>query len=181
MTAAPIGPTKRRHPSTVIVGGAFAFSTLLGTLGLSAATPVAMAAPNNANTFVLNLECSNGQEHAVTVLEPAPDRAAVHVVDSRSVLVPTVFQWHVVVTDAHGNILDESTPPPELVHGRSGEQLKTIECTFSQTAHHDSPEGGYTVRVEGTVQALDPGSKAGGVGWPPARAPERMRASPIGR
>jgi len=158
MTAAPIGSTKRRRPLTVIVGGAFAFSTLLGTLGLS----VALAAPNNANTFVLNLECSNGQEYAVTVLEPAPDRAAVHVVDSRSVLIPSVFQWHVVVTDAHGNILDESTPPPELVHGRSGEQFKTIECTFSQTAHHDSPDGGYTVRVDGTVQAFDPGNKAGG-------------------
>lgn len=78
-------------------------------------------------------------------------------------LVPTVFQWHIVVTDAHGNILDESTPPPELVHGRSGGQLKPIECTFSQTAHHDSPDGGYTVRMDGTVQAFVPGSKAGGV------------------
>ena len=160
MTTAGIGSPKRRRPA-VLVGGALTLAALLTAPGLSAATgPAASAAPDNANTLVLNLDCSNGRHYAITVVEPAPDQAAVHVMDGRAVLIPTVFQWHIVVTDNNGNVLDETEPPPQLVHGRSAEQHATMTCTFAQIAHHDSPDGGYTVRVEGTVQAFDPGSRA---------------------
>jgi hypothetical protein len=160
MTTAGNGFTQHRRPAA-LVGGALALAALLSAPGVSAATgPAASAAPNNANTLVLDLECSNDRHYVITVVEPAPDRAAVLVMDSRAVLTPTVFQWHIVVTDDNGNILDETTPPPQLVHGRSAEHHATMTCTFAQTAHHDSPDGGYTVRVEGTVQAFDPGSRA---------------------
>ncbi len=145
MTTTSIGSTARRLPSAVLVVGAFALSTLLSI------TP-ALGAPDNANTLVLDLGCTDGQHYSITVLEPTPDQAAAHVVNGTSVLIPTVFQWHIVITDTDGNVLDESNPPPELVHGHSAAQLDTIECTFTQTAHHEA----YTVQVDGTVQAYLP-------------------------
>jgi hypothetical protein len=129
-----------------------AAATALG-LGLLAA-PAALADPANANTFALELSCSNGEHPTVTVLETAPEQPAVHVVNSTSVLIPTTFQWHVLVTDSAGTILEETTSPPEQVHGRSGEQLDTIQCTFAQFAHHDWPDvGPVTIEVDGTVDA----------------------------
>ena len=120
--------------------------------------PVATAAPANANTFELDLDCADGSHPTITVLTPTPDQAAVHVVGSTSVVVPTRFQWHIVVTaDADGAVLDESSPPPEPVHGRSGERLDTVECTFTQFAHHDWTDvGPVTIEVDGTVDARFP-------------------------
>jgi hypothetical protein len=61
------------------------------------------------------------------------------------------------VTDAEGNVLDETTSPPQSVHGRSGDQLATLECTFTQFAYHDWPDvGQVTIEVDGTVWAYAP-------------------------
>ena len=91
------------------------------------------------------------------MLTPTPDQAAVHVVGGTSVVIPTRFQWHIVVTDADGTVLDEASPAPELVHGRSVERLDTVECTFTQFAHHDWPDvGPVTIEVDGTVDAMFP-------------------------
>lgn len=69
-------------------------------------------------------------------------------------LVPTAFQWHVVVTDAEGRMLDETTSPREAVHGRSVDRLYTVECRFTQVAHHDYPDTGpVTITIDGTVWA----------------------------
>ena len=79
---------------------------------------------------------------------------AVRMVDDTSVLVPTAFQWHTVMTDDEGTVLDESMTPMYAVHGRSVTRLDTIDCTFSQVAYHELPDGGVlTIRVEGTVKA----------------------------
>lgn len=127
---------------------------LMAAAGVSAP---ALAAPHNTNTFPLELACSAGQRYTVTVLEPTPETAAVHMVGSTSVLIPTLFQWHVLVTDATGTVLEESSPPPQLVHGRSAERLDTMECTFTQVAHHDWPDvGAVTIQVDGTVHAYRP-------------------------
>jgi hypothetical protein len=130
--------------------------TAAAAVGLALlAAPAAQADPQNANTFEIQLSCANGQHPTVTLLETTPDQAAVHVVGSTAVLVPTTFQWHVQVTDSDGNILDDTTSPPEQVHGRSGERLHTVECTFTQLAHHDWPDvGPVTIEVDGTVQAF---------------------------
>jgi hypothetical protein len=127
------------------------------TLGLATTGPAAFAGPANAPSFTLELACADGQHYTVTVLEPTPDTAAVHVVDGTSVIVPTSFRWHVLVTDAAGDVLDESGPTPEPVHGTSGERLDTVECTFTQWAHHDWPDvGPVTIEVDGTVEAFLP-------------------------
>lgn len=126
--------------------------------GLGLAVSPAAADPNNANSFPLDLTCSNGQEYAVTVMATTGDQPAVHVVDSTSVLVPTNFRFHLRITaDADGTVLDESDTPPETVHGRSGDRLDTFECTFAQFAHHVWPDvGAVTIEVDGTVQGYLP-------------------------
>lgn len=76
---------------------------------------------------------------------------------STSVLIPSAFQWHLVVTDAEGNVLDETTSPLEMVHGRSVDRLETLEFTFTQFAHHDFPDvGPVTIQLSGTVWAHKP-------------------------
>jgi hypothetical protein len=133
------------------------FLTLAATLAASLGAPGALAAPNNANTITLDLACSDGLYYSITLLETTPDQPAAHIVGSTSVLVPTAFQWHLIVTDAEGNVLDETTAPPEMVHGRSVDRLETLECTFTQFAHHDFPDvGPVTIQLDGTVWAHKP-------------------------
>ncbi len=136
-------------PLAVVTAAAFALVLV--------AAPSASADPVNQNTFLLDLACSDGQIYTVTVSNPDVEQPAVHLVDSTSVLVPTTFAWHVLVTDASGGVLDESTSAPEVVHGRSVDRLDTIECTFAQYAYHDWPDvGPVTIEVDGTVQAYRP-------------------------
>lgn len=134
-----------------------AFLTVASVLALFVAPAPALAAPDNGNTFSLDLACSDGHDYDITLLETSSDPAAVHIVGTSSVLVPTAFQWHVVVTDAEGSVLDETTSPPEAVHGRSVDRLHTVECTFTQVAHHDNPDtGSLTITIDGTVWAYLP-------------------------
>jgi hypothetical protein len=123
--------------------------------GLAAAA--GPAAPYNDNTFVLDLSCSNGAEYTVTLVDNSSDAAPAHLVDNTSVLIPTAFQFHITVFDADGNVVDEVTPPPEIVHGNSGEQHDTMSCTFSHTETEDIPGAGQvTIQVDGTVDAYLP-------------------------
>lgn len=134
--------------------------TIAATLAISAGTaaPV-LAAPDNDNTFTLDLTCSDGNAYTVTLLQTTPEQPAAHIVGTTSVLVPAAFAWHVVVTDdSEGTVLDETTSPPEAVHGRSVDRLDTVECTFTQFAHHDWPQvGAVTIATTGTVSAYIPG------------------------
>jgi hypothetical protein len=128
-------------------------------LAIALATATTAAAdPSNGNTFMLELACSNGQHYAITLLQTAPEKAAVHVVDGPSVLVPTTFSWHTLTTvDETGAVLGETSTPPEAIHGRSAEQLETLSCTFSQFAHHVwDGVGAVTIEVDGTVEAFLP-------------------------
>jgi len=124
-------------------------------LALASAAGPAVAAPYNANTFVLDLSCSNGAHYSVTLVDNSADAAPAHLVDSTSVLIPTAFQFHIVVIDADGNVVDEISPPQRSVHGSSGAQHDTMSCTFTQTETEDIPGvGEVTIHVTGTVDAF---------------------------
>jgi len=124
-------------------------------LALASAAGPAVAAPYNANTFVLDLSCSNGADYSVTLVDNSADAAPAHLVDSTSVLIPTAFQFHIVVIDADGNVVDEISPPQRSVHGSSGAQHDTMSCTFAQTETEDIPGvGEVTIHVTGTVDAF---------------------------
>lgn len=141
-------------PRTVLTTAATLALTLAAAPSLAAP---ALAGPHNPNTITVNLACSNGHDFAITMLQTSPDRAAVHIVGTTSVLVPTAFQWHVVRTDSAGTVLDEHTTPRQSVHGRSVERLDTIVCTFTQITHHHLPDTGpVTLTIDGTVWAHTP-------------------------
>ncbi len=127
-------------------------------LAICGAAAPAEAAPDNSNTFALDLACADGSSYTITLLATTPDQPAVHVVGTTAVLVPVAFQWHTLITDADADVLDETTSPVELVHGASAYRLTTVRCTFSQVAHHDWPGiGPVTIVVDGTVWAHRPG------------------------
>ncbi len=134
-----------------------AAATLAAALVASTAAAPALAAPSNANTFVLDLSCTDGNTYAVTVVGKAAQPAAAHVLGANSVLIPTAFQFRVTVFDAGGNVIDEATPPLEVVRGRSGTHRDTMSCTFTQTETENLPGVGLvTVRLDGTVHAYTP-------------------------
>ncbi len=126
----------------------------LAVLGLAAGAGPAAAAPVNGNTFVLDLSCSDGADYAVTLVDNASDAAPAHIVDGNGVLIPTAFQFHITVIDADGNVVEETTPPLEIVRGHSGAQHDVMSCTFAQTETEDIPgHGQVTIRLDGTVDA----------------------------
>ncbi len=59
--------------------------------------------------MLLDLTYSDGQVYTVAVSSPDAEQSAVHLLGSTSVLVPITFAWHVLMTDASGDVLDEST------------------------------------------------------------------------
>ena len=123
-------------------------------LGLAASAGPAVAAPDNGNTFVLDLHCSDGADYTVTLIERSADPAPAHLLASTSVLIPTAFDFHITVIDADGNVIDEITGPHEIVRGRSGEQHDTMSCTYAQTETVEAPGSGeVTVQLDGRVEA----------------------------
>lgn len=126
----------------------------VAVFGLAASAGPAVAAPSNGNTFALDLSCSDGADYPVTLVDTSADAAPAHLVDNTSVLIPTAFQFHITVIDADGNIVDEISPPLEVVHGSSGAHHDTMSCSFAQTETEDIPGvGPVTIRVDGTVDA----------------------------
>ena len=138
----------------IMVAAAAALAAAIG--GSTAAAPAA-AAPSNGNTFVLDLSCSDGQHYPITLVDKAAQPSAAHLLDRNSVLIPTAFQFHIVVLDSVGRVVEEVTPPPQIVRGRSGEHHETMSCTFAQT-HNETLAGvgEVTIRLEGTVHAHSP-------------------------
>jgi len=122
-------------------------------LGVALSGGPAAAAPANANTFLVDLSCSNGQQYTISLLDPAADPAVGHVVDGTAVLIPTAFQFDITVLDAAGNVLDQISSPVDAVRGGSGQRHDVMTCTFSDTETEQGPGGEVvTIRVDGTVQ-----------------------------
>lgn len=75
------------------------------------------------------------------MVENAAQPAAAHLVNGSSVLIPTAFRFPFTTLDANGHVLDEITPPLEVVRGKSGEYHDTMSCTFAQTQVEEIPGG----------------------------------------
>jgi hypothetical protein len=129
----------------------------LALLGVSGVAAPAYASPSNANTFLLELGCSDGSHPVVTLVDASDDAAAAHVVDGHGVIVPTAFSFHITVRGAGGAVIDDFTTPWTGVHGTSGAHLGTVTCTFHQTETEVVPDlGEVTVDLEGAVEAFRP-------------------------
>ena len=126
-------------------------------LGVALSAGPAAAVPGNANSFLIDLGCSNGQHYTISVVEPSADQSAGHLVAQPGVLIPTAFQFDVTVLDEDGAVVDQFSSPVDLVRGRSEAQHDVMTCTFSQTETDVAPDGSaLTIRLDGTVRALLP-------------------------
>ena len=76
-------------------------------LGVALSAGPAAAAPGNANSFLIDLGCSNGQHYTISVVEPSADQSAGHLVAQPGVLIPTAFQFDVTVLDEAGAVVDQ--------------------------------------------------------------------------
>lgn len=113
---------------------------------------LAIAAPAGADPSkdpAIPIVCDNGHTYEVTVngngeFTPAHDTA------SNMVLVPTSFgDFHFVVTDSDGNVIEEETDPG-LTKGHAQKSRRTaISCTFSFHEEFEDPDLG-TLTFEGS-------------------------------
>jgi hypothetical protein len=127
----------------------------VATLACSAIGAAAQAAPYNSHTFDLRLRCDDGSAYVLSVVDNQGQSPG-HDEDSTSVFIPTDFgEFHITVSDLQGNVLDEEVAPPQVSHGRSGEQVTTLHCSFSQSELETIPDAGEVrILVEGTVDGF---------------------------
>jgi hypothetical protein len=115
-----------------------------GTAGAASADP-------QQNIGQVTITCDNGSTYQAVLFSngewsPALDTA------SNAVLVPlTIGPSHIVVTDAEGNVVEDSTDPSVSVKGDAVNHVTATSCTFLIEGPTD--EGG-TFRLEGSVVAL---------------------------
>ena len=120
-----------------------------------ASTLVIGAANADPKGEAVPLDCDNGESYVVWVNgngEFTPGHAA----DSTAVLVPVAFgDFHGIVRDTQGNIVDEFDEPPSL-KGNSARSVKNpVTCDFEFTDTSDGsdpsfPEG-FTFEGSGSV------------------------------
>jgi hypothetical protein len=132
-----------RVRSVMLVMGVV-IAACLGGAGAAAADP---------SGEVVTVVCDNGSTYQVTVngngaFTPGHDLA------STTMLIPTGFgEFHGVLTDADGNVIDEFVDPP-MAKGNSGNQQRatTTSCTYTITDSFQDPELGLlTFTGEGSV------------------------------
>lgn len=125
-----------------VVAAGLTFAAALGSAG------VANADPRNGGSVTLTCDGQTFQAVLFSNGEWSPALAS----DSNAVLVPLIIgPSHVVVTDAEGNVIEESDEPASTkgnaaqAHGDSA-----TTCTFVI----DGTDDGVTFHIEGTVVGL---------------------------
>jgi hypothetical protein len=125
--------------------------------GLGVAAALALAAPASADpkTEPIPISCDNGTTYwAVAnghgVFTPAHDVA------STSVLNATWFgEFHGVLTDSSGTVLEEFTDPPVAKGSSTRPRATSISCTYVIAAHFEDPDlGPLTFTGTGTVDGF---------------------------
>jgi hypothetical protein len=75
-----------------------------------------------------------------------------HDLASTTILVPTAFGVHGVLTDADGNVIDEFVDPPMVKGSSSKQRATTTSCTFTITeSFEDLDLGPLTFTGDGSV------------------------------
>jgi hypothetical protein len=154
--AAPTPPRNRRgfwrnegssRVRRLIVAGA--------GLGVAAVLSISASASADPKTEAIPIACDNGTTYwAVAnghgVFTPAHD------VDSTTVLNATSFgEFHGVVTDSNGSVLDEFTDPAVAKGSSTKPRATSISCTYIIVAHFDDPDlGPLTFTGTGTVDGF---------------------------
>lgn len=125
--------------------------------GVAAAAALSISAPASADPegHPIEVVCDNDTTYWA-IGQGNGQFAAVHGVDSNSLLIPTSFgEFSGVITDNTGTVVEEFTDPP-AVKGRSTRPRGTsVSCTYFTSGHFDVPGlGRLDVSGTGTVDAF---------------------------
>ena len=108
--------------------------------------------PPTPSGEAVTIVCDNGSTYEVSVngngaFTPGHDLA------STTILVPTSFgEFHGVLTDADGNVIDEFVDPPMVKGSSSKQRATTTSCTFTITESFEDPDlGPLTFTGDGSV------------------------------
>jgi len=130
---------------------------LLAAAGLAAATSLALAAPASADPkgHLIEVVCDNGATYW-TVKAGHGQFAPVLDVDGTTVLVPTSFgEFHGVITDSAGTVLEEFTEPPATKGSATRPRGTSVSCTYFTAGHFEVPGiGRLDVNGSGTVEGF---------------------------
>jgi len=118
--------------------------TIAAAAGLGIAAALSIAAPSSADPQgeLVPLECDDGASYLVAVTGNGLWTPG-HDINSTSMLIPTSFgEFHGVLTDSTGEVIDEFTDPP-MVKGSASKQRRTsVHCTFEFHEQFEDPELG---------------------------------------
>lgn len=137
----------KRTIGRIVTSLAFTTASVLSVAGIANADPV-----GSPTSFVVQLACDNGADYEVIVSGNGAFAVA-HDLASNSILVPTGFgEFHGVLTDAEGNVVDEFTDPPVAKGNATRDRATSATCTFEVEETFTVPELGLvTLRGEGSV------------------------------
>jgi hypothetical protein len=122
-----------RIRSALLVTG-LAMAAALGGAGTASADP--------SQGELVPVVCDNGHTYLVAVNGNGLWTPG-HDVDSTTMLIPTAFgEFHGVVTDSEGNIIEEFTDPAAAKGRASRPRATTTSCTFTITETFLDPELG---------------------------------------
>jgi hypothetical protein len=124
-------------------------------LGVAAVLTISVPASADPKTHPIELICDNG----VTYWAADSGRGQftpAHDVATNTVLVPTSFgEFHGVITDSTGAVVEEFTDPPVVKGGSTKPRATSTSCTFTTLGHFEVPELGLlTVTGAGSVEAI---------------------------
>jgi hypothetical protein len=127
--------------------------------GLGVAAALSFAGPASADPKgeVIQLDCDNGTTYWVAVQESGNGAwSPGHDTNSTGTLIPTTFgEFHGVVTDSTGEVIDEFTDPPMIKGSATKPRSTSVHCTYEVTDQFEDPDLGLlTFHGTGSVDAF---------------------------
>jgi hypothetical protein len=131
----------------MIAVAALSVASVWPVAGIANADPI-----GSSRSFGVELHCDNGATYDVVVTGSGPFTPA-HDLASNTILVPTSFgEFHGVVTDAEGNVVEEFTDPAVLKGSATKDRATSVTCTFDVEETFEIPElGVVTLTGDGSV------------------------------
>jgi hypothetical protein len=122
------------------------------SLGIAAALSVSAPASADPKGEQIEVVCDNGTTYSAVVIGNGAFSPG-HDSESTTMLIPTSFgEFHGVVTDSTGTVIDEFTDPPAAKGSSTKARATSTSCTFTIVEHFDDPDlGPLTFTGTGSV------------------------------
>lgn len=124
-------------------------------LGVAAALTTSTPAVADPKGELIPVTCDNATTYWVTVNGNGAFTPA-HDVNSTTMLIPTSFgEFHGVITDDSGTVIDEFTDPASAKGSSTKPRATSHSCSFVIVEHFDDPDlGPLTFTGSGTVEGF---------------------------